>query len=156
APAEIIEVFAEVCGRRRIPGGGQRAAESVPLLEEPAKCRDCADFWIRQRPDQMRQPAAPRASVGVAKNKNVVSLLRLLYGRAKVVHFFAASFRTPGDYDVNFVFAGSREFVENLAGGVLAACHREKNVIIGIIKRSERSQIFLEPGLDAFDGANQG
>ncbi len=149
-------MFAKVCRGGGVPGGGKGATESVTLLKKPAKRRNRADIWIRQRPYQVRQPVASWASVRIAKNKNVISLLGLLHGCAKVIHFFAASFGTSGDYDVSLALAGSRQFVENLAGRVLAAGHGEKNVVIGIIKRRERGQILLEPRLHAFYGTNQG
>src|SRR5260370_42234740 len=109
APAEIIVVFAKVCRSRGVPGRGQRAAESMTLLKEPAKRRNRTDGYIGQRADQMRQPVASRTSIRIAKNKNVISLLRLLHGCAKSVHFFAAPFGTSRDDDGDLALAGSRQ-----------------------------------------------
>ncbi len=91
----------------------------------------------------MRQPTASRAPVRIGKYKNVVSFLRLLHGCAKVVHFLSASLGPPRDNDVNAVFAGSRELVENLAGWVLATRQCEKNIVVGIVKRCEGREILL-------------
>src|SRR5882672_798320 len=103
----------------------------------------------------MRQPTASRAPVRIGKYKNVVSFLRLLDGCAKVVHFLSASLGPPRDNDVNAVFAGSRELIENLAGWVLATRQCEKNIVVGIVKRGEGREILLEPRLDALDRTNQ-
>ena len=119
-------MLAEVGGDGRIPGGSERAPEAAALAEKPAKRRNRAHVCVGQRCHHVRQPIPPGPSVRIGKHENVKSPAGLQYGCAEVVHFFAASFGTPGDDDVNPALAGCREPLDNLARRVFPLAMAKK------------------------------
>jgi hypothetical protein len=54
---------------------------------------------------------------------------------------------------VNFVLAGRGDALDDFARRIIAARHRKENLVIGVIKRSQRRDVLFQTRFGALHGA---
>ena len=153
---KFLSMLAEIGCGGRVPGGRQRAPQAARLRKKPAERGDGAEIGIGQRRDQLRQPPAPGASIGIGEHIHVESFGSLLNGCAKIVHLFAAAVGPAGDHHVRLALGARGDSLDDLAGRVIGAGHREKYFVVGVIKSEESRKVLFQARLGALYRAKQG
>src|SRR5579863_5633906 len=106
APAKIVIVFAEHGDDAGVPGGAERACEAALHGNPPAEGGGGAEFGIIERGNQMSEPLAAGAAVGVGEDHDLEAGVELINCKSKIIYFFPAGLRASGDYDVGRSGAG--------------------------------------------------
>ena len=159
APAKIPAGLAQHGGYRAVPRRSEAARQrfhSRTAGNNPAIGRSRADAPVVQRRDQLGQPAARQAHVGIRKCEHFEFVGRQgLDGALQVVDFFPTICGRTGNDDVYGLLAGGLHTLDYLQSGIQAGCQRKIYFVVRIIEARQRQQIFFQPALVAFAGTDQ-